>query len=49
MIPDSADIFNNAFRIIGNGVPIDVYERYKVVNFYGGQRIVDGKIKKGTL
>ena len=30
-----------------DGVPVDVYERYKVVNFYGGQRIVDGKIKKG--
>ena len=30
-----------------DGVPVDVYERYKVVNFYGGQRIIDGKIKKG--
>ena len=30
-----------------DGVPVDVYERYKVVNFYGGQRVVDGKIKKG--
>ena len=30
-----------------DGVSIDVYERYKVVNFYGGQRIVDGKRKKG--
>ena len=30
-----------------DGVPVDVYERYKVVNFYGGHRIVDGKIKKG--
>ena len=30
-----------------DGDTIDVYERYKVVNFYGGQRIVDGKIKKG--
>lgn len=30
-----------------DGVPVDVHERYKVVNFYGGQRIVDGKIKKG--
>ena len=26
---------------------IDVYERYRVVNFYGGQRFIDGKIKKG--
>ena len=30
-----------------DGEIIDVYERYKVVNFYGGQRVVDGKIKKG--
>jgi len=30
-----------------DGEEFDVYERYKVVNFYGGQRIVDGKIKKG--
>lgn len=30
-----------------DGQEIDVYERYKVVNFYGGQRVVDGKIKKG--
>ena len=30
-----------------DGEVIDVYERYKVVNFYGGQRTVDGKIKKG--